>query len=137
FTRAFDYRRIADQLGTPMLIPIFSRPSSEPTIYTHALDRDTLITARPDLQRLDLQLIAMIDDARNRLGGIDGRVLIVGFSASGMFADRFTALHPDRVRGAAIGSPGGWPIAPMSTYAGHTLRYPVGVGDLETLVGTA
>ena len=79
----------------------------------------------------------MIDDARERLreDGIesDPRVLIQGFSASGMFANRFTALHPERVKAAAIGSPGGWPIAPLAKSGADELPYPVGIADLEAL----
>lgn len=136
---AFERKRIADQLGTPLLVPVFPRPASAWQVYTHALDRDTLTSRNPALARLDLQLIAMIDDARARLAAeghpVAPRVLIQGFSASGMFANRFTALHPDRVRAAAIGSPGGWPIAPVAVVRGMPLPYPAGVGDLQMLTG--
>jgi dienelactone hydrolase len=135
----FERKRIADQLGTPLLVPVFPRPASAWRVYTHALDRDTLTTRDPALARLDLQLIAMIDDARAHLATegwpVASRVLIQGFSASGMFANRFTALHPERVRAAAIGSPGGWPIAPVDAVRGTPLPYPAGVGDLQLLTG--
>jgi dienelactone hydrolase len=133
-------RRVADELGVVLLVPAFVRPGEDWIIYTHALDRDALTTRRPDLQRIDLQLIAMIDRTRELLGhdGIatDTRVLIQGFSASGMFANRFTALHPDRVKAATIGSPGGFPILPVASHAGETLAYPAGVADLTALTGT-
>lgn len=123
-------------LGTPMLVPVFPRPSD---LYVHALDRRTLLAETPELQRVDLQLLAMIDDASTRLRSrwwkVNDRVLIMGFSASGMFANRFTILHPDRVLAAAIGSPGGWPIAPLAEWQGHTLDYPLGVNDLQALAG--
>jgi len=135
----FERMRIADRLGTPLLVPVFPRPASAWPVYTHALDRDTLTTRDPTLARLDLQLIAMIDDARARLAAeghpVAPRVLIQGFSASGMFANRFTALHPERVRAAAVGSPGGWPIAPVDAEGGTPLPYPAGVGDMQALTG--
>ena len=135
----FERKRIANQLGTPLLVPVFPRPASAWQVYTHALDRDTLTTRDPALARLDLQLIAMIDDARARLAAegqpVAPRVLIQGFSASGMFANRFTALHPERVRATAIGSPGGWPLAPVDAVRGTPLPYPAGVGDLQMLTG--
>jgi dienelactone hydrolase len=135
----FERRRIADELRTPLLVPVFPRPASAWQVYTHALDRDTLTTRDPALARLDLQLIAMIDDARARLAAegqpVAPRVLIQGFSASGMFANRFTALHPGRVRAAAIGSPGGWPIAPVAAVGGTPLPYPAGIADLRSLTG--
>jgi hypothetical protein len=131
--------KIADELGVVLLVPAFIRPSEDWIIYTHALDRDTLTTERVDLKRIDLQLIAMIDHARSVLAsnGItaDEKILIQGYSASGMFANRFTVLHPDRVRAATIGSPGGWPILPVTTFNDEQLPYPAGVADLESLTG--
>lgn len=135
----FERKRIADALGVALLVPAFPRTSRDWRVYTHALDRDVLTTRDPVLARLDLQLIAMIDDARARLRKdgteVDPRVLLQGFSASAMFANRFTALHPDRVRAATIGSPGGWPIAPVPGSGVDALPYPAGIADLEALTG--
>lgn len=133
----FERRSIADELGVVLLVPAFIRPAEDWQIYTHALDRDSLRTERADLRRIDLQLIAMIEEARAELAsrGIqtDERILIQGFSASGMFANRFTMLHPERVKAATIGSPGGWPTAPVASVQGEQLPYPAGVSDLEQL----
>ena len=138
---SFERHTIADELGVVLLVPAFIRPGEDWQIYTHALDRDALTTQRDDLKRIDLQLIAMIDYARSFLAakGIsaDERILIQGFSASGMFANRFTILHPDRVKAATIGSPGGWPMAPVMNYNGEQLPYPAGIADLELLTGTS
>jgi len=135
----FERHRIANELGVVLLVPAFIRPGEDWTIYTQALDRDSLTVERADLKRIDLQLIAMIDHARSALAadGIqtDEKILIQGFSASGMFANRFTILHPDRVKAATMGSPGGWPIAPLTTFDGEQLPYPAGVADLESLTG--
>lgn len=136
----YERQKIADELGVVLLVPAFIRPGEDWFIYTHALDRDSLTTTRPDLERIDLQLIAMIDNARLTLAGsginTDDRIFIHGFSASGMFANRFTILHPELVKAAAIGSPGGWPIAPISDFNGQALPYPAGIADLEELTGT-
>ena len=61
---------------------------------------------------------------------------VFGFSASGMFANRFAFLHPERVRAAVVGSPGGWPLAPVAKVKDKELRYPIGVDDWETVAGT-
>jgi hypothetical protein len=136
----FERRDIANELGIVLLVPAFIRPGEDWQIYTHALDRDTLTTERADLKRIDLQLIAMIDHARAELVNMgiqtDERILIQGFSASGMFANRFTILHPERVKAAAIGSPGGWPVAPVASFHGEPLPYPAGISDLELLTNT-
>jgi dienelactone hydrolase len=132
--------QIASLLKVTVLMPVFPRPKSDWRIYTHALDRDSMVTEKKEYRRFDLQLIAMIDDARERLAkdglNFDKKVLINGFSAQGMFANRFTFLHPDRVKAAAIGSPGGWPMAPVAKYKGKTLRYPIGVGDFKKVSGS-
>jgi len=135
----FERQAIADELGVALLVPAFVRPGTDWRIYTHALDRDSLTTEREDIHRMDLQLIAMIDAARASLAesGLkaDERVLIQGFSASAMFANRFAILHPDKVKAATIGSPGGWPIAPVASFEGQPLNYPAGIADLESLAG--
>jgi pimeloyl-ACP methyl ester carboxylesterase len=135
----FERKQVAEDLGVALLVPAFPRPARDWRVYTHALDRDVLTTRDPALARLDLQLIAMIDDARTRMHAegtqVDARVLLQGYSASAMFANRFTALHPQRVRAATIGSPGGWPIAPVAKVGVAALPYPAGIADLQALTG--
>ena len=135
----FERKGIAEELGVPLLVPAFPRTASDWRVYTHALDRDSLTTRDPALARPDLQLIAMIDDARAKLAAeglpVAPKVLLQGFSASAMFANRFTALHPERVRAVAAGSPGGWPIAPLTNFDREALPYPAGVADLQALTG--
>ena len=131
--------QLADRAGLALLMPVFPRPETGWQIYTHALDRDSMLTDKKELARFDLQLLAMIDHARGRFAAeklrFDERVFILGFSASGMFANRFTFLHPKRVKAAVIGSPGGWPIVPVGSFEGKTLRYPIGVDDFQVISG--
>lgn len=127
------------KLNVPVLMPVFPRPETDWKIYTHALDRDSLLTEKAEYKRFDLQLAAMILHTREKLAKenlkIDERVLMYGFSASGMFVNRFAFLHPDKVKAVASGSPGGWAIAPTEKFGGKTLRYPIGVGDFKTVTG--
>src|SRR6266513_2515136 len=132
-------RKLAGQLTVALLAPVFPRPKTDGRIYTHALDRDSLVTEKKELKRFDLQLISMIDDARKRLlaDGLscDERVLMYGFSAAAMFTNRFAMLHPERVKAAAFGSPGGWAMAPIASWKGKPLRYPIGTADFEIVTG--
>jgi len=134
-----DLRRLASRLGVVLLQPVFPRPQTDWQIYTHALDRDSLLTDKREYKRLDRQLIKMIDNARARLAKeglrLDKRVLMFGFSASGMFTNRFAFLHPKRIRAAAFGSPGGWAIAPADSWKGEMLRYPIGTADIKLVSG--
>ena len=132
-------RTASDPLGVGLLVPVFPRPKTGWQTYTQALDRDALLSKDDKLRRLDRQLVAMIDHALSRLKAdgkaVDEKVLVFGFSASGMFANRFAFLHPERVRAAAVGSPGGWPLAPAAKVKDRELRYPIGLGDWETVTG--
>ena len=130
---------VFNRLEVPVLMPVFTRPGKSWKIYTHALDRDSLLTKDARYKRFDLQLKAMIKDARNRLLlerlNTEERILMYGFSASGMFVNRFSFLHPEIVKAVALGSPGGWAIAPLATYEKRQLTYPIGIGDLKKVTG--
>ena len=135
---------MADRLGVPLLVPLFPRPavpSEAENLYLHALTRASLTTQVPAFRRVDLQLVAMMGDARNGLAhagiAVSSRVLLTGFSAAGSFVNRFALLHPEQVLAVASGSPGGWPTAPVAEAAGEALTWPVGIADVEALTGKA
>ncbi len=136
-------------LDVAILVPLFPRPATADEaedLDLHGLTRAALEVKEPRLARVDRQLVAMIDDAREQLAKRAGplqtesrpippRVLLSGFSASGSFAQRFALLHPERVLAVASGSPGGWPTVPLAALEGTPLPWPIGVGDLDALAG--
>jgi len=130
---------IARRLNTAVLMPVFPRPKKEWRIYTHSLDRDTLLVGDGKLRRLDAQLINMIQDAKELLkhNGIEveDRVFLHGFSASGNFTNRFVLLHPEIVKAVASGGINATPIIPSKEWENIILRYPVGISDLEDVFG--
>lgn len=130
---------ITEHLNCVVLVPIFPRGKTDWKVYTHALDRDVMIRGMDSIGRLDLQLIAMLEDAAERLKLWDivtrEKIFMLGFSASGMFVNRFTLLHPEKVIAAAIGSPGGWPMVPVEKYENAFLNYPVGINDYKEISG--
>jgi hypothetical protein len=130
---------VSEALKIPLLIPVFPRTEAQPLVYTHALDRDTVLIETGALARLDKQLLAMIDDARSRLArrGIDvaPKVLMCGFSASGSFANRFAFLHPNRLLGVVSGGINAFPMLPVATWRGASLSFPLGTKDLQKLAG--
>jgi hypothetical protein len=131
--------KIANSLRIPLLVPTFDRPRSEWKMYTHALDRDTLMNKSGKLARVDLQLIKMIENAQQILNEngikVDDKVFMDGFSASGNFVNRFAALHPEKVRAVASGGVNGMPIIPYEYMNGEKLIYHVGVADIEEITG--
>lgn len=128
----------AEALAAVVLVPSFPRPRSQWRLYTHALDRDTAL-ADPPLGALDRQLLAMIDDATERVRALGHpvceRSFFDGFSAAGMFVSRFTLLHPERVQAAAVGAPGGWPMVPVAEDLDVGLPYPIGLQDYSRIAG--
>jgi hypothetical protein len=134
----------ANSLAVPLLVPVFPRFDDETdgTIASQYLGRGTLEPQwqqrYPQLAREDLQLIAMVDDARQRLAAYGfsehDKILMWGYSASAMFVSRFVALHPEMVQAAAFGGHG-WATAPVPEWRGLFLPFPYGIGDLEQLLG--
>jgi hypothetical protein len=93
-----------------------------------------------DLVRLDLQLVAMIDHAieylnQNGHGLQTTQVFLYGYSASGTFVDRFTALHPGRVKAVAAGATLDDMILPLAQYRGRNLIFPIGTHDYAAITG--
>jgi dienelactone hydrolase len=131
---------VAKKLDLPLLVPIFPRPETGWETYTHALDRDSMLINDGPMRRLDLQLLAMIDDARKRLRGygVDThqKILLTGFSASGTFSNRFTLLHPEKVHAVATGGLNAMLIVPSPTLDAAALPYPLGISDLQQIADT-
>ena len=126
---------IARKLKIPLLMPVFPRPGG--TLYTHALDRETLLIRDGDLKRIDLQLIAMIAHAQKLLRHnnvkVNEKIFMNGFSASGTFTNRFAILHPTVVRAVATGGINSIPTFPTNCWNDVTLRYPVGIADVKQI----
>jgi hypothetical protein len=133
-------RHVSQNIPAPSLVPVFPRPYNEWWYYIQALNRRTLQIKNGRLERVDLQLIAMIKDAQEILRekglNMEEKVLMNGYSASGWFTIRFTIIHPHMVRAAAIGGNFSQ-ILPIEELEGEKLQYPVGVADLEQLTGKA
>jgi len=129
--------RIARKLNVPLLVPVFPRPRKQWQIYTHSLDEDTLLVKSGPLERIDLQLIAMIRDAQAllRKNGIAVRdkVFMHGYSASGTFTNRFPLLHPHVLRAVAAGGVNGIPTFPATHWRDTELPFPVGIADLKEI----
>ena len=141
-TATIDYylgNYVARKLQYPLLVPVFPRSKTYWKIYTHALDRDVMAQKKNNLERIDLQLLAMVEDARNKLidqgYNIKNNFLMTGFSASGTFVNRFTLIHPDRVFAVAAGGLNGLLALPIGEMKGSRLNYPRGTNDFQEFLG--
>ena len=130
---------ISTELKIPLLVPVFPRLESQPLMYTHALDRDIILEKATELKRLDLQLLEMINDARNVLASmniqVDPKFFMNGFSASGTFTNRFSFIHPGKIKALAIGGFNGELMLPQKKINGIKLNYPLGINDFTELFG--
>lgn len=130
---------LSHNLGYPLLVPVFPRGEENWKIYTHALDRDAMLQKGNSIERIDLQLLAMFEDAKTKLTekgyNIDDKFIITGFSASATFANRFSAIHPEKVKAYAAGGLNGMLILPANEIEGQTLLYPLGIGDFNEITG--
>lgn len=130
---------ISRHLKLPLLMPVFPRTKTDWQRYTHALDRDTLRIEEGPLKRIDLQLLAMVADAQQRLAAkdceVEQRFILCGFSASGSFSNRFAFLHPTRLVAVISGGVNSFPMLPVAQIDGDAFDFPLGVADLEALTG--
>lgn len=137
-------RDISEEVRAPFIVPVFPRPREEPVDdrhYVHALDDTTMAIEDGPLERVDLQLLAMVEDASGRLSEdgypVDEGILLNGFSAAGNFVERFTILHPEEVVAVTAGGLNGMPVLPIEETLRHTLEYPIGVANFDELIDTA
>lgn len=136
---------MATNLGMPVLYPIFPKwANKEGPIYnimlsSNSLNHNTHKLKELGLDRVDLQLIQMIEDAKLKLKDldieIDKKIIIDGFSASSKFANRFTLLHPEIVKMCIAGGVTGALTLPLEHINNEKLLWPVGIGNLKELIG--
>lgn len=126
---------------SPALVPAFPRYRNEPVswqVMIQSLDPNVLEIEEPPLERIDRQLLNMIEDATERLEAdgheIADRIHMNGFSQSATFTNRFTILHPEKVSTVTTGG-NGFTVLPKEEHEGQTLPYPAGVANLEDLIG--
>lgn len=139
--RAAFIRRIADALDTPVLVPDFPKEEGFEGMGLPTLDDRALQTESKDVVRLDVQLLAMLEHARRTLLeesiATHPQVILFGMDAEGVFAHRFALLHPTRVKSLVAESVAGFVTLPITHFGTEPIPYPVGVSNLDVLVGYA
>lgn len=93
-----------------------------------------------DYVKLDEQLIAMFDHAveyLNKYGhNVDtDKMFMCGYSATGTFNDRFTILHPEKVKALVSGATLDNMVVPLKNYKGENLIFPIGIYDYSEISG--
>lgn len=123
-----------------LLVPVIPRPQSS-NVYAVSFPRAVFLdqtwdfVKRPD-EKVILMIDQLIDDLEDDHYQVNQKVIIDGFSAGAMFAQRFTLLHPDRVQAMAAGQCGGGITLPLVNYGETALDWPLGINDFSSLVGS-
>ena len=62
---------------------------------------------------------------------VEDKVVVDGYSASGKFANLFTALHPDIVSACISGASAGLLIRPIKEIEDRPINFPLGINDVD------
>jgi len=126
-----------DALKVPMLMPLVIRPEKG-NLDPHNFNRVAFLSQDPKYKRIDLQVLAMVKDARKQLKkrGIKTykKILIAGYSAAGSFGEHLTFLHPDKVLAAATCGHI-YSTFPLKEKDGIALFFPIGAYDVKQVTG--
>lgn len=137
------YKQALINSSSPMIMPIFPRPivkeGRDGDICVIEFNHTSLSTDYPILKRMDLQTIAMVKDAKQRLKekGINvlDKLILTGYSSSAQFALRFSAIYPEMVHAVIVGGFNGLGTLPVSELDGKAANFPIGINDIESKFG--
>ena len=82
----------------------------------------------PDI-KVNFMIDSFISDLKSAGHNASNKIFVAGFSVWGMWADRYTLLHPNRVKAYAAGAPGGALTLPESHYHYTRMDWSVGIND--------
>jgi len=127
----------ADNLDSILFIPVIPKYYAyqpydfDLTSFDEGID--------PHYQRPDVGINEIIDFLLGKFKSngynINSKIIIEGFSSGGMFAQRYTLIHPERVQAVAAGHCGGTFILPEEYFDDEPINWPVGINNYESLVG--
>jgi len=121
--------------GYILIVPVIPSNRISP-LY---MDNDSFNATDSFYRRADLKVLQMIDKLlyilRKEGYDVDDKIFLEGFSAGGIFAQRFPILHPTRVQATGVGHAGGFLMHPESFYNSVELNWPIGTNDFEEVVG--
>ena len=130
---ARDFVKKLKGFNAPVLIPILPSVLNGIPYYQQLSKECFDINKDKFYYRIDLQVLNIINEVKERVSSqveIQEKIFLNGYSASGVFAQRFALLHPEIIETVCIGGASG--SIPMPT---SQLDYPLGIKDYEDLIG--
>lgn len=131
---AYKLSFLTKEYPAPIVVPII--PSQKDELYYQQLSKECFeIDQEDEKYRIDNQIVNIIEKNKNELSkkhsiDIEEKVFLNGYSSSGVFAQRFSMLHPDKVDTLCVGGASG--TIPIPT---TTLSYPIGIENYDKLTG--
>ena len=103
--------------------------------YYQQLSRECFTSSDLKYSRCDLLVKESIQDAKKKLVDLSGKkvsnkVVLEGYSTSGVFAQRFAIIHPEMISKVIIGGATGSIPIPI-----EDIEYPLGIKDYKYLFG--
>ena len=103
------------------------------------LDPETILS-NDEYIHMERQVAAIIKDAitytNEKLNiKVSEQVDMQGYSGEGNFVTRFAIFYPELINCVCAGGTSWTPILPVSTLYGETLKYPLGIADIEKYSG--
>jgi len=114
----------AERTQSIILAPLFPCGIIDPT------DMDNYKFIKFHNIRFDRVLLAIVNEAAKKYGIRNSKFYMHGFSGGGQFCHRFFYLHPDRLLGLSIGSPG------RITYPYPAIAWPEGLAGFSRQFGS-
>ena len=126
---------IRSKVPAPCLYVFIPKKDFSQEPYYQQLSRECFTESDREYDRCDLLVLESIKDAQKKLESLSGRkisekIVLNGYSTSGVFAQRFAMIHPDIISKAIIGAATG--SIPIPT---EDFDYPLGIRDFEKLFG--
>ncbi len=116
----------------PIVVPVL--PSEKNGPYYQQLSKECFDLSSTDINyRLDEQVVNVINLAKHILKDkhkveAKEKIFLNGYSSSGVFAQRFSLIHPELIESACIGGASGSIPVPS-----EKIEYPIGIKDYENL----
>lgn len=126
---------IRKNVPTPIVYVYCPKEDFQREPYYQQLARKCFTESDRKYERCDVLVRETIQDAQKKLEELSGKkvsdkIVLNGYSTSGVFAQRFAMIHPEMISKAIIGGAAG--SIPIPT---EELGYPLGTKDFEKLFG--
>lgn len=128
-------------IKSPVLIPVLPTNGIDGRPYFQQLSHECFEKNLPkEKSRMDLQIVNAIEDAKQKIFKItskkvDDKIFVHGYSASGVFAQRFALAHPEIIGAVCVGGAIGSIPMPLVEENGFPLDYPVGINNYREIFG--